>query len=326
MVGQKEMLVALAVLSEGEKGKRLFSFVSPRDQAPLERLVHQCLREPRNFMKERLKNLSLYEGRLAFEETHPEWFIEGLREESPRLLRLLIDFLSVPRQEALLGYLSSDQRRQIPRTTRPVSPALLDQVRLLIERKIRGDVPPASEGRFTFVHIASLKGEDLKTLLKDLGMDEVCRAFHGLNPSFIRALFSRCPLSDASEMNKRLQSGEEIPLEEKKKSQKHLLSLPLGQMSPEALFLEVGFSLFGRALNVAEIDFMRPLASRLPLAEGYRLLRALDERRISGVETDTAARKRIFRSLKALFRQEKIQRYWKDEEELETTSLFREAG
>lgn len=324
---RQEMLVALCVGAEGEKGKQLFSFAAPEEEKRLGRMANRHLQgEDLRSLKERVLNLSRLARHFAFEEIHPDWFVERFRNESPRLFSLLIQFLTAEKSEKILERLTSIERRRLPKTMVKISPEVLGVVRHLIEKRF-GKSPYFQSGQnFSFEHLATLKGEGLRALLKDVGMEEICKAFQGLDSRIVRAFLARCPLQDAQEIKERLSAMKSVSDQARRESQKHLLSLELGQIPSESFFVDIGFSVLAKAIDSTQLFWVEGCYLKLPLAEGYRLKRILHEKKVKKEKGDEKAQRQILSRLATLAKQGRVHPQWKDEKEVETTDLFRGEG
>lgn len=319
---RQEMLAALCLK---DNNRELFSFVSPEEEKQLGQAAQRLLREGTpDSLKEKVLNLVSLGRHFAFEETHPDWFVEHFRNESPRLFSLLLRLLSAEKSEKILGCLTSIERKRLSRESGKISPEVLGVLRHLIEKKIGRAACFQKDQNFSFEHLATLKGEVLRTVLKDVGIDEICKAFHRLDPRIVRAFLARCSLSDARIVKERLSKKEVISDEAKQEAQKHLLSLDLGQIPPESFFVDIGFSVFAKAIDSREFFWVEGCCTKLPLAEGYRLKRILHEKRVKNEKGDEKAKKKILSRVVMLARQGKIPSRWKDEREVESTDLFQE--
>jgi hypothetical protein len=321
-----EMTAALCLMSEGEKGRHLFSFLSSRGEEAVERIANSYLKTPLTpqFLKERILNRTRVQSRLALEETHSEWILELLRDESPRVRGLLLEFLSAQKAEAILANLGAHERRQIQKPSRKVSDAVLSIVRNGIEKKL-GLVSPLRGESFPFLKVFHLTGDGLRALLRDAGIEEICDAFSAVEPQVLRVFLSRCALSDSSEIRKRIAERGRISSERRREAQRRLLHYHGGQVIPERLFVEVGIDCFASALGVEGIRQAESSCRKLTIAEGYRFKRILRDRLAEGKTRDQEMQNRILRRLKFLVRKGKVRRFWSDDQEMESTLIAREA-
>ena len=125
-------------------------------------------------------------------------------------------------------------------------------------------------------------------------------------------------------MRERINVKESVSPEERREAQRHLMKVPLGSVSPEQFFLEIGFSIFSKALNLEETTWAEHLSQKFSKDLGYRLKRHLQERRCQKGMGDESLRELIFERLLSLAHQGRIKRYWKEDREIETTVVFDE--
>ncbi len=319
---RQEMIAACSLQAGPEAARRLFRFAVPGEEKALGEIAARWEREgvePRT-LRERVRNLFHYGRRLATDEIHPGWILEKLRGESPRIFRLLAHFLSPSKVDSILGHLNREERDLVPAASRPIAAEVIAVVERLIHKQLGAAPTLKSGGIFSFRHLSCLKGDDLRALVRELGMEEVVRALSGAEAPVLKAFLSRFPHREAQEIRRRVKESEVSP-EERLGAQRRILGLSFDQVAPERLFLEIGFSFLAHALEAKE--FGESLCRKFPVPEGYRLRRFLQERK--GAPAEAGFRDFIMARLAALARAGKIQRYWKDEREVEPTLIFREA-
>ena len=319
------MIAACCLKSGFETGKKLFQFAAPSEARNLEQIAVRWEREgtDRASLSERIQNLSRYGRRLAFEEIHPGWILEKLRGESPRIFRLLPHFLSPSKVDSILSHLNREERDRLPAASRPVAAEVIALVQRLFEKQLGAAPTLKSDEIFSFRHLSCLKGDDLRALVRDLGMEEVVRALSGVEAQVLRAFLSRFPHREAQEIRRRVKEAEVSP-EARLGAQRRILGLSFDQVAPERLFLEIGFSYLAHAVDTKEFGWAESLYRKFSVGEGYRLRRFLQERKGKGVQGEAGFKDFILARLAALARAGKIQRYWKDEREVEPTLIFRE--
>jgi hypothetical protein len=322
---RQEMVAALAIANHGDTGKALFQFMRTEEEGDLLRISKRYNKGTldREAFRVRMDNLARFGRRLSLEDVHPGWILEHLRGESPRLLSLLSNFLSQTKSEYILSQLSFSEHREFAKPSREIHPELLDTIRFLIEKKLGGVSSFKSEGFFSFYHLSYLKGNDLQTLFCDLGIEGMAKAFSGVDSQVLRAILTRFPLREAREIRSRLKKEGGVNLGSRLEVQKHILSLSFGQVSPNKLLSEVGYSIFVKAVDLGKLDWAMLLCQKLPVADGYRLKRLLQEKRSRSNEGNDELKDDIMRRLFSLAVLGRVQRYWKEEREIEPTVIMR---
>ncbi len=322
---RQEMLVAFC-LAKGGEAAQLFRFAAPEEEESLERMARRIGKESADLvaLKSRMQNRIRFGRRLGLEDLHPGWILEALRGESPRLLKLITEQLSADKSEYIFSHLSFEERQRLPHSARPVAAQVIEILLHLLGEKL-GLVPLKADGSFSFSHLIHLKGEEFRTLIRDLGIEEIRRAFSGVENELLKAFLARFPLVDAAEIHRRLKGGGELTLAERRKAQRHILSLNFDQLPSEKVFLEIGFSLFSQALQGNEFAWAERLCQKLPLVEGYHFKRYLQDRDPGETFRNSSPKDEILKRVIALAQEGKIHRYWKDEKEVEPTVILKEA-
>jgi hypothetical protein len=304
---RREILARLCLMGEGEKGLDLLAFASKEDEAGKEQLG-------------RVRRLSHLRPVSVLEEIHPGWILEKLRGESPRLLGLVCRFVTGEKAQYLISHLAPEERKRLPkvRESYDLSPQLVEIVRELVEKSLAVSLPQRAGEAFGFSHIAWMRDDDLRTFFRDLGLEEIRKAFAEVEPQIFRAFLARFSPAEAKEIRGRIETGKAVSLEEKRAAQKHLVSLSLenGELPPDALFREIGYSVFARALSPDDRDWAEWICQKLAPEDGYRLKRMVQERTASQPETTLQERKeKILHRLSLLAQKGLIRRYWKEENE-----------
>jgi hypothetical protein len=121
-----------------------------------------------------------------------------------------------------------------------------------------------------------VKTNKLLSFFRDLGLDQLARAFKGVHKSALKALLNRLSIKDAKEFQMRMKSLEKLTTRELREAQMLLLNLTIETIEPDALFLEVGMAFFAKAITREDSEFIRALQYKLPTKFGYLLKRYVD--------------------------------------------------
>ncbi len=317
---QQEILAAFCLIGDEEKGKRLFSFASADEQSQLERIADRLLKEGEVDRKQligRLQKLSRVKSLSSLEETHPGWILEKLQGESPRLFGLLCRHLSGEKVRYLIQHLSPSEKGRLPKVSESyqVSPEISELVRKLIEARLTVSLPPLQSGAFSFAHISVMKADDLLTLFRDLGLDEIRKGFSGVDPNILRAFLSRFSIKDATEIRGRIEHGSKVSKEASREAQRNIVSLPLEQLPSEELIREIGYSVFARALSPEEISWSEIVWQKFSPGEGHRLKRIVKESVVPRPPDVLKERQSaVLSRVTLLANKGLIRRYWKVED------------
>ncbi len=312
-----QFLAAFCLMkSSGIKGENLFSFVSENEEPQLHKIAESFLKNPSIDFKECVKHLRQVSHlqTSSLDEIHPGWILEKLKDESPRILGLLCRFLTGDKVRYILNHLPVQERNKIPKIKEAfcIPPVLLSLIQTLIEKKVHVTMPSRSGETFSLEHLAWFKEEDLKILFKDLGLEEIRQAFYEVSPKILRPFLARFSLSEATEIRRRLDHGGRVSVENKKKSQKHILSLKLESLSSQNLISEIGCSVFASALLSEDKSWAEIVCQKVSPEEGYRLKRMIQEadshKTLSEVQ---ASRNEILTRIRMLGEKGLIKRYWR---------------
>ncbi len=279
--GYHEILAALCLMGNDSAGSGLFAFASKKEEPLLKQAAARFAdrQDPgevdRRALAARIRQLGQIQSRSALDSIHPGWILEGLADESPRLIGILCRLLSGEQAK----YLIEHAKGRLPKMeeTYRVSEAVTEIVWKCLEKKFRVHEAAAQTGSFSFPHLVLFKGDDLRSLFTDLGLEEIRRAFHRVEPNVLRAFLSRFSPKEAQEIRSRIEGGPSVAADLKKEAQAHLLAMPMEQLSSALLLREIGTSVFARALLPDDCEWVEKVWQKLPPEEGYRLKRIVQE-------------------------------------------------
>jgi hypothetical protein len=311
-----ELLAALCLMNEGEAARSLFAFASESDEPELNKVADRLLREGEvdsAGLLSRIRKLRNFSFGSGFSEIHPGWILEKLEGESPRVLGILCRFLTGDKIKYLIEHLPEWRRKLLPKVNESykVSAYVAEIVRTLAEKRLTFTTPPQG-GAFSFPHLTLLKTEDLRALFRDLGVEEIRKAFKDVEPQVLRAFLARFVPATAREIRERIDRGGAVAYEARQDAQRHLVSLPLEKLSVEELFREIGYSAFAQGLEMEDRVWADMIYHKLPPEEGYRLKRVLQDtvkrRPFAAIE---ARRQEVLARVAHLAQTGGIRKYWK---------------
>lgn len=311
-----ELLAALCLMNEGEGAKSLFAFASESDELELNKLADKLLREGEvdsAGLLERIQKLRGFSFGAGFSDIHPGWILEKLEGESPRVLGILCRFLTGDKIKYLMEHLPESRRKLMPKLNESyqVTPEVSEIVRTLSEKRLTFAIPQQG-GAFSLPHLTLLKTDDLRALFRELGLEEIRKAFTGVEPQVMRAFLARFVPAMAREIRERIDRGTAVSPQDRNEAQRHLVSVPLEKLPVEELFREIGYSAFAQGLEMEDLAWASMIYHKLPPEEGYRLKRVMQDtvkrRPISLIE---ARRQEILGRVAELAQKGKIRKYWK---------------
>lgn len=288
-----EMLSALCLLDH-EKGRTLFQFSS--DEALLNEEAQvsgtQNSKLSRRQVKEKLLKIAQSAKTSPFNEIHPEWILEKLEGESPRVLKFVNDKWS---------------GKEIK-----MSPEIADLVWKLVERKIDLPEKVPAHGSFGFENISWLQEDELKILFHELGVCEIVKAFQGVPNKILKPFFARFSLKEATDLRHRIErSGFKLSETERSKAQKNILNLTLEEKTHDEIMYDIGVTVFMKATALEDEKWMEWIFQKFPPSIGYQLKRTYFEHRSEDLLDLKRSREAILAVMVDLAEHNKIRRYWK---------------
>lgn len=314
---RQRMLVALAVLDSGEKAALLLSFLSPKDLEACTSAMRSCLEidpSEREFkIKGQIGSLIASEQWSGLAEIHPAWLLEALKEESPRVIGIILRYLPSRHVRYILEHLPSQLRCTIPNVVEAFSvpQPVLDVIRRSFESKFASFHISRSLEKFGFEHLYYLRGDELEVFFKDLGLQELAMALHGISGKSLGFLYNRLSLRDAKRLKSRMKELGDISEPLKRQARFTVLEVEGEHLGPELLLMEIGLASFARALSSDHTDLARLLEIKLDPAISYVLKRYIDERLNKNTHSTAAERQSLILSRVArLARENLIDESW----------------
>ena len=303
---KQQMVASLCLMGDGPEGHKLFAFSSSQEEKELQQIAKRLCPDGQvdhRGLRHQIQDLSRAQHFSPLQEIHPGWIFEKLSDESPRLQGLLPRFIPSLAKKPSSG---------------SVRPEMIEILRQLIEKKLMSDLsflPPSHSGEsFSFQHIVWMRSEDLRILLRDLGLEEIRKAFSQVDALTFRAFLSRFSPKEAAEIRERIERGGSVSAEVRKESQMSLVTLPLEHLTAEQLLREIGYFCFAGALAVEETSWGEMVCQKLAPEEGHRLKKMIHN--LQGDLNAVRIRARKDEILERIFRlgaQGSTHRYWKKE-------------
>ncbi len=302
--GEKDQAFLLMTALHAPKGgKDLLAALSPNRAQALRGALEELLQDSSGGgADEILRALLRLQGKgkdSLLYHADPGWFLEAFRDESPRVLTILLEKISKIHLGRILQDLPKETRKEMKK---------IDASR--VPTAIRRWVQERAESRFPRIRMASLKEDEVldqlqsvkldtfQKMLGELGLSEMAMAFSNISRSATRAILNRLPVSEAKELRKRIQNKISVSLKEQREAQLHILSLDFEKIPPEEIILEIGFGVFSRAFGKADGEASTYFIYKLPPARGYLLKRYIEKNAASHTpETVQKTRERILDAL-----------------------------
>jgi hypothetical protein len=224
----------------GPKGEEKAS-VSPEFKKITKDEGLKAIRDGMSMSGEELSNLS---------EIHPAWIAKALENESPKIIGIILRWLPSHHVRYILEHLPKRIKMSLPNLVE--SFAVPTQILGLIKRGFEKKFPniPSRNGAKIerFEDIALLKSQDLETLFRDLGLQELAMAFQHVETDGIKILLNRMSVTHARALQQRMKDIQGGDASLFRDARYTILEVALDQEDVQRLLLELGLAAFSKAL------------------------------------------------------------------------------
>lgn len=250
---------------------------------PIEDLIHHyqslSLEEKKRFLTQGFRQLKAERRPRFFQEVHPDWIFEKIKNEPPVLFSALLRFLPSDYVEYFLKKLPTEYAAVLPKLkdTFQVDTDLIEHLRLkLVSLFDLGQTMSVSGLR---VSLPEWPLGKIHAFFKELGFKELAMAFSTLPQKVSKVVLSRMTAADSEEVSKRIEKGSSVSESRIKKAQGHILALDLTGGASRQLVLETGFYMFSRTLLAPLGPYFLAIERKFPL-ESASVLRKCAEKNI----------------------------------------------
>lgn len=277
---RKQIVAYLTAYFDGEGGERLAQFGPQGEEAHLKEVFKELsslsVEERDEKITRRIKALRTSESGTGFSEVHPAWLVEALVTESPRVISIILRYLPSRHVRFILDNLPKRIKMELPKLieTFNVPTPILDVIKERFERKfaavgVRGDIRSFSE-------IHYLRRDELGTLFRDLGLNELAYALGSLDKENLQVLLNRLDVTDARSLSERMSNIGKPPASLLKDARYTILEAELANIDPKRLLPEVGVVSFAKAFEKEDIGMLPNLMQKLEPNTAYVLKRYVD--------------------------------------------------
>ncbi len=279
----QKALVYVATLGEEENAFELFRFLPSHFEKNLVESTRTLLSLPKEERKRKiikdLKQFMHSQKVHLLNEIHPGWFLEMLKDESPKTVGLILRYLPGDKVTFILENIGEDLKNKLPKLneSKNVPDDLLSMIRDRFESHFATFKLPKKNSEISIQDLYFIKTDVLLAFFRDLGVEQLARAFKGLDKVALKAMLNRLTIKDAKQLQASIKSLEKVSKKELSEAQILIIDLPIDRIDPEALFLEVGMAFFARAISPEQSNFVRALQFKLPPKYGYLLKRYVEE-------------------------------------------------
>lgn len=277
LTDRQRAFLLVSFLVEKEKALKLIAYLPPPEQGPLgaalEELQKIGFKEAR--IADELRRLSLTAKRSPLIDTHPDWLLEALKQETPRTIATILRHLPGQQVSHILAGLPESKLKGLPpfSETFSLDPELVSVLRRRFEQAFR--VPSSDGSGPVFGLLKSLPAIKLELLFRELGFAEAVMAFGTLNEKTVGLILRRLSPRDAAMLKSRLSKKIEVEEDRMKQAQTHILSVDL-EKTASNLILELGFFVASKAALPQNRGALLLVARKFSLREGNSLLKYVE--------------------------------------------------
>ncbi len=281
---RQRILATLAVLEDSENAAQLLEFLNSEDKEACQAEIASYLeidpQEREAQLQEQASSLIASEQWSGLGEVHPAWILEELKNESPRIIGIILRYLPSRHVRYILEHLPPTIRHSIPNIVEAfyVPQPVLEVIKKRFENKFTTLRLSRSIKKLGFEHLYYLRGEELEIFFKDLGLQELALAFHDLPEKSLNFLLNRLPIKEAKALKNRIKAINNVSEPLKRQAKFTVLEVEEKKVGTDQFLLEIGLAAYARAVMPDQQDQMRQLEVKLAPQTSYLLKRNLVER------------------------------------------------
>lgn len=273
----------MAVLHEGEGAHELLPFMADGEREVCEKRVAHLLGSTNGNRDEQLRSelraMAASESFSGIAEVHPAWILEALKDETPRIMGIIMRYLPSKQVRYVIEHLPPEVSSKIPTLVEAfaVPKTILDVIRRRFESRFLPIHISKTQEHFEFRHLYYLKGEELERLFAELGLYEMAMALDGLPEKMLSVVLNRLDLSDAKRLHRMMQELRGVSREIKQQARYAILESDDECAASGQLLMEIGLNSFARAMNHGDEELFALLRQKLSPRMAYTLKRLIDE-------------------------------------------------
>jgi hypothetical protein len=206
------------------------------------------------------------------EMIHPTWIAEILKKEDPQLVFELLHHFSVEYSKEVVSQLDAVSE-PVENPLGALSPDIIEVILRLIEERFESMAAPFGEPKLSIENLYLLREEDLVSLMRQIGLLEIARAFVLAGKDKLAALVGRFPQEMQDDFLAAAKTAQSEPREKQKVAAKRLQNVDLPSLPIEESTLQAGLLKVGSVLKQRRA-LSRKVAQRLPMKLGKLLLSA----------------------------------------------------
>ncbi|MFH1653836.1 MAG: hypothetical protein ABIE74_07240 [Pseudomonadota bacterium] len=309
-----KVLAAMIVKGKVDDYTPLVDALSPEEKNPVKEYIKELMNESdaRYAALAEIKKLKAKRDFRDLEKVHPGWILYALRDESPRVIGIILRYLPSRQVRYIVQNLPPKTRESLPHMVE--SFAVPSEVLELVKKKFMerfSFLSPAVSG--TIANLTAVDGEGVMSIVKELGIMELGFALSGLSKPSMKILYNRLKLKDAKKLRQRI-VGFEDDSALRREARFALLDMNLKEEGEEELILEMGLNFLSRAILKGDSSSVDVISQKLPPQFGYKFKRKVTENSVSVNEENVKKRLKIVSKLLSDMRNDLVMELSDDED------------
>ena len=240
---------------------------------------------------------------------HPAWILELLKNESPRVIGVLLRYLPSRHVRYLLEHLPKQTVALMPKIIEAfyVPGDLLEFLRKRLESRFV-PVPLPPTGPFSFEQLFFLKVEEIELLLRELGLSELALALIGTSKKVLKPVLNRFTINEAKDLVARMKDFESESPWFFLDARYSILELGNEELGIDRFLTEIGVVALAKAFTMSEETTFELFKQKMSPERAYLLKRYIEE---CGSENDVEKTERrknwVLKHVERLKEQNKIE-------------------
>lgn len=310
------MVACLSVFYKGSDAKLLAEFGPETEKDIFEDVVEELLNvsdlDRTSEIEERIKGLVSSEEFYGLAEIHPAWLVDILSKETPRVIGIIMRYLPSNHVRYILSHLPRRITSAMPQIVDAFSvpTPILTVIRGIFERHFIPMHTSKNIKEFSFQNLYYLKAEELETLIKDLGIQELAMAIEGVEPRTLNVLLNRLTMKEATALKSRITALKSVDAALTKEAKYTILEMSLEEMDAPVLITEIGLNALAKAFSEDDLEILPLLRQKLSPRLGYILKRYIDLHRANPSSTSVLRQTVVLARLSALSQNGAIDEQW----------------
>lgn len=314
---RQRVAAMLAVLFNKDDAEALFDYAPVEDKQALEEVMAELLPVPEversEHIWQRTQLICSMEEFGGLSEIHPSWILEKIKDESPRIIGIILRYLPSNHVRYILENLPKRIKVRLPKLIEAfaVPTSILRIIRRRFERSFLPLRVSKEISEFTFKHLYYLSSEDIEELFYDLGINELALAFKKMDRKMVKIILNRLSVKDAKILQKRMRTIADESDELIHQAQQIVLEMSFEENNAFSMIKEIGINSLARSMTSNDKGMFQLLQQKLDPKLGYLLKRYLEQNLLKrGISYASERQSIVMSRIYTLSKAGRIDSYW----------------